>query len=85
MPKDSALKTQTKADQAVLSIPEDVSAKFPEIIEMIKRSKSMNNEEGQYWVDVLPIMSEDQIQNLRNILLNEKNKLKKLINLIALV
>lgn len=35
----------------------------------------MDEGERQYWIDVLPIMSEDQIQNLRNILDNEKKQL----------
>ena len=71
------------ADQAVvttdqtvtLNVPEDIVAKFGDLIELIKGSKSMDDSERQYWVDVLPIMSEDQIQNLRDILDNEKKQL----------
>jgi gas vesicle protein len=35
----------------------------------------MDDGERQYWIDVLPIMSEDQVQNLREILDNEKKQL----------
>lgn len=58
-----------------LGIPQETSQRFPELIELIKGSKSMNDEERQYWVDALPIMSEDQLQNLYSILDNEKKQL----------
>ncbi len=58
-----------------LTIPDETKEGFPELTEMIIGSKSMNNEERQYWVDVLPIMTEEQIDNLRGILTNEKDQL----------
>jgi len=58
----------------VLNVPEEVQKKFPELVELIKGSESMNHEERQYWVDVLLIMTPDQIQNLRSILENEKKQ-----------
>jgi len=61
---------------ATLNVSEEVQKKFPELIGMIKASQSMNPEERQYWVDVLLIMSDDQIQNLRNILENEKRQIE---------
>lgn len=65
----------TTDDQITLNVPEDIVAKFGDLIELIKGSKSMDDSERQYWVDVLAIMSEDQIQNLRDILDNEKKQL----------
>ena len=35
----------------------------------------MNDEERQYWVNILPIMTPEQVQNLRDILDNEKKQL----------
>ena len=58
-----------------LTVPADVEEQYPELIALIKKSKSMNDEERQYWVDVLPVMSEDQVKNLRGILDNEKKQL----------
>lgn len=55
-----------------LNIPTEVQEKFPDIIELIQVSQSMNKEERQYWINVLLVMSEEQIQNLRDILENEK-------------
>jgi len=61
---------------AALQIPEDLRQKHPEIIELILGSESMNNEERQYWVNILPIMTPEQVTNLRDILLNEKRQLE---------
>jgi len=63
-----------KAPPAV-TIPDDLKAKFPELIALILGSESMNDEERQYWVNILPVMTPDQIQNLKDILTNEKDQL----------
>jgi hypothetical protein len=68
-------KAATKDKKSTLSIPADIAEKFGELVELIKASRSMDDSERQYWIDVLPIMSEDQIQNLRDILDNEKKQL----------
>ncbi len=67
--------TVTTDDKTVLNVPPEVQEKFGELVELIKASSSMDDDERQYWVDVLPIMSEDQITNLRGILDNEKKQL----------
>lgn len=58
-----------------LVIPEETKQKYPQLIELILHSESMNDEERQYWVNILPIMTEDQTENLRSILSNEKEQL----------
>lgn len=68
------------ADQAqppatTLVIPPDVQEKFGVLIELIKGSESMNNEERQYWINILPIMTPEQIKNLEDILASEKKQL----------
>ena len=57
-------------------IPDDVRAKFGEIIDLVLGSESMNDEERQYWINILQVMTPEQIQNLRDILENEKKQLK---------
>ena len=59
-------------------IPDFVHANFPELIPMILQSESMSDEERQYWFAILPVMTEDQVQKLREILENEKRQLQKL-------
>jgi len=59
-----------------LTIPDELRKKHPELIELILGSESMNGEERQYWVNILPIMTPEQIGNLREILANEKKQLE---------
>lgn len=61
-----------------LNIPAEVSAKFPDIIRLIQKSQSIDNDERQYWIDVLPIMNDDQMENLKSILDNEQKELSEL-------
>jgi len=68
--------TMTPADQYVL--PDLVRQKFPDLGDLIKSTESMNQEERDYWFQILPIMTEDQIARFREILLNEKNQLAKI-------
>ncbi len=65
----------TSTGQSGLTIPADVQAQHGDLIELIKQSESMNNEERQYWINILPVMTPDQIQNLKEILENEKHQL----------
>lgn len=58
-----------------VQIPEDLRKKFPELIELILGSESMNDEERQYWVNILPVMTPEQVQNLKDILTNERQQL----------
>lgn len=59
-----------------LTIPAETQAKFGPIIELIKGSESMNNEERQYWINILPIMTMEQLKNLEEILTSEKKQLQ---------
>lgn len=61
--------------QAGLQIPPDVQQKFGDLLALIKKSESMNDEERQYWINILPIMTPEQVQNLRDILENERKQL----------
>ena len=68
--------TQANAGAAsALTVPDEIQKQFPDLIALIKGSESMNDQERQYWVNILPIMTPDQIQNLRDILDNEKKQL----------
>ncbi len=58
-----------------LTIPDDTAAKFPDVLKLIQGSESMNLEERQYWINILPVMTPEQLQNLVDILESEKKKL----------
>jgi len=59
-------------------IPEVVKEKFPELVQMILQTESMSKEERNYWFQILPIMTNEQVDRLRNILAEEKQQLAKL-------
>jgi hypothetical protein len=79
--EDAALFEQS---QAIIAPPEKfplpamVKEKFPDLMQLIKETESMNDDERNYWFQILPIMTEEQIGKFRDILINEKTQLKRL-------
>lgn len=59
-------------------ISEDMQAQFPELIKLILATESMDDEERQYWFDIMPSMNDSQIDRLFNILETERKKLEEL-------
>lgn len=59
-------------------IPTLVKEKFPDLAQLIRETESMNDEERDYWFQILPIMTEEQIRKFQDILLNEKAQLNRL-------
>lgn len=59
-------------------IPETIKKLYPDIIQLILQTESMTDDERQYWFQIMPIMSEDQIKKLREILANEKQQLEQI-------
>lgn len=67
----------TEAEQSYI-VPQLVRDKFSDLIKLIYETESMNEEEREYWLKIMPIMTEEQIVKFRNILVNEKEQLSKL-------
>lgn len=63
---------------AKFEIPETVKKQYPDLIPLILATESMTDDERQYWFQILPIMTEEQVAKLREILANEKKQLQKL-------
>lgn len=61
--------------EPTLIIPDDIKGKHPTLIPLIVRSESMNDEEKQYWINILPVMTPDQIEKLTKILQDERTQL----------
>jgi hypothetical protein len=61
--------------QTTLVIPPETEQKFGDIVALIRASESMNDEERQYWINILPIMTPEQVENLRKILTTERDQL----------
>lgn len=72
----SATKTQT--NQNKFHIPQAVKDEHSELIPLILNTESMDDEEREYWFQILPIMTPDQIAKFKDILVTEKKQLKKL-------
>lgn len=59
-------------------IPDMVKRTYPDLVPLILETESMNDDERQYWFQILPIMTDDQVVKLREILTNEKNQLAEI-------
>lgn len=58
-----------------LVISPDTELRFGALVALIQGSESMNSEERQYWINILPIMTQEQLKNLEEILTSEKKQL----------
>ncbi len=64
---------------SLFDIPEDFLEADPELIQLILESKALDTDEDkQNWFNLLPLMTEDQIIKLREILLKERKKLQEI-------
>ncbi len=59
-------------------ISEEIQAQYPELLKLIFATESMDDEERQYWFDIMPSMNDNQIDRLFNILETERRKLEEL-------
>lgn len=60
------------------AIPKLVMEKYPELVELVKTTESMDDQEREYWFQIMPIMTAEQIEKFRNILITEKEQLAEL-------
>lgn len=59
-------------------ISDEIQAEFWELVKLILATESMDDEERQYWFDIMPSMNDNQIDRLFNILETERKKLEEL-------
>jgi hypothetical protein len=60
------------------SIPKFVKENYGDLVDLIKSTESMDDQEREYWFQILPIMNKEQIDKLKNILNTEKDQLAAL-------
>lgn len=60
------------------TILDEIQGKYPELVELILGSESIDNNEKQYWFDIIPSMTNEQIDRLFNILMTERRQLEEL-------
>lgn len=69
---------QVQKGEKTFEISDELQAKFPELIDLIVATESMDDDERQYWFDIMPSMTDAQIDRLYDILETERKKLQEL-------
>ncbi len=69
---------QITKDWFTFQILDEIQTKYPELIKLTLATESMDNNEKQYWFDILPSMTDEQVDRLFDILETERKKLEEL-------
>ncbi|MFZ3233577.1 MAG: hypothetical protein WA194_08925, partial [Patescibacteria group bacterium] len=69
---------QVIKDGHAFTILDEIQAEYPELIKLVLATESMDNNEKQYWFDILPSMTDEQVDRLFDILETERRKLEEL-------
>lgn len=69
---------QVTHDGFTFTILDEIQGKYPELVDLVIGSESIDNNEKQYWFDILPSMTNEQIDRLFNILMTERRQLEEL-------
>ena len=69
---------ELKQNWKTFTISDEVLANYDELVKMILATESMDDDERQYWFDIMPSMTENQVDRLYNILDTERKKLQEL-------
>lgn len=69
---------QVIKDGHSFTILDEIQAEYPELIKLVLATESMDAGEKQYWFDILPSMTDEQVDRLFDILETERRKLEEL-------
>lgn len=69
---------QVIRDGFTFTILDEIQVQYTQLVELILWSESIDNNEKQYWFDILPSMTNEQIDRLFNILMTERHQLEEL-------
>ncbi|MBP7670813.1 hypothetical protein KA119_00790 [Candidatus Gracilibacteria bacterium] len=78
--KNKSAEDYLKEAAAFYIVPDLVRDEFPDLVKLIYETESMDQEEREYWLQIMPIMSKEQIEKFRGILTNERDQLANLGN-----
>lgn len=67
----------------VFKVQTNIQKQYPELVDLIIMSESINNQQKQEWLDRLPIMNRQQIDKLFNILVEERREIERLDRMFA--
>jgi desulfoferrodoxin (superoxide reductase-like protein) len=60
------------------TVLDEIQVQYSELVDLVIHSESIDNNEKQYWFDILPSMTDEQIDRLFNILMTERRQLEEL-------
>lgn len=69
---------QITKDGYVFTILDEIQSQYGELVKLVLNTESMDNNEKQYWFDILPSMTDEQVDRLFDILETERKKLEEL-------
>ncbi|MDD5213336.1 MAG: hypothetical protein PHG82_02840 [Candidatus Gracilibacteria bacterium] len=69
---------EIKHNSKTFYVSDEIQLQYGELIKLILNTESMDDEERQYWFDIMPSMNEEQVDRLFNILETERKKLEEL-------
>lgn len=72
--QQTGLSVAQQQELAALVVKE-VAQAYPDILQMLFVTPSLNFEEKKYWVQLLPLMSMEHVERLRTILTTERQKM----------
>lgn len=61
-------------------VDQNILDMYPDLIQMLFESESLSFDEKKYWMELFPLMTEEHIKKLREILENERRELATLQN-----
>jgi hypothetical protein len=70
--------SQITKNDFTFTLLDEIQVKYPELVELVLESESIDNNEKQYWFDIMPSMTDEQIDRLFNILMTERKQLEEL-------
>lgn len=62
-------------------VKENYEATLNYIRELLNQSEIIDNDEKKYWLDIIPVMTEEQLRKLINIIVLDKKEEVKELNL----
>lgn len=62
----------------IFSVEDAIQVQYPELIDLLLQTESIDSNDKQDWLDLLPSMTDDQIDRLFNILMTERIELQQL-------
>ncbi|PKL36693.1 hypothetical protein CVV38_02195 [Candidatus Peregrinibacteria bacterium HGW-Peregrinibacteria-1] len=66
--------------EKIYIVPDLIREKYPDLMKLIYETESMDKEEREYWLQIMPIMNDEQVVKLRDIMVNEQVQLSEIEN-----